>query len=371
MLFTLAMYVTFIFFVATLLIALFLLARKIAVQADDSATGREVDRFRLRLTTLLLEDLDEDQDRREVRARLWRRLYADKIRSCAQDLSSGPFWRRNERRKAVWTILEKIGLEVSGGVTERVTILFEQFGYVDEAIRDLSSRRWWRRVRGCRRLGLMRSQRAFFPLVGLLHDREQIVRETASDALIETIGVERAITPILHNVQVISTWFSIKLSAAILSAGSSACEPLIESLDSHFRSVRRFAVRMLGELKDPAAFPYLLQHMQKMDVATRIACLFSLGKIGDQRVYHELVRHLSDPHPMVRKATVEALGILGSPDALPWLEALMQSDELPVRRAVAAALACLEEPGRSVLQKMARGNDTLVRSLAEEVLDAA
>ena len=371
MLFSLAVHVTLVFFVATLLLALFLLVRKIVVQADDSATGREADRFRPRLTALLLEDLAEDQDRREVRARLWRRVHGQEIGLCAQELSSGPIWRRSERRKAVWSILEKVGLEVSGGVTERVTILLEQFGYVDDAIRDLSSRRWWVRVRACRRLGLMRSQRAFFPLVGLLHDREEIVREAASDALIETIGVDRAIGPILHNIRVISTWFSIKLSAAILTAGSSACEPLIEALDSRFASVRLFAVRMLGELKEPAALPFLLQRIEKMDIRIRIACLLSLGKIGDRSVYQVLLRDLSHPRPQVRKAAVEALGVLGSPDALQWLEPLMLSDELPVRQAVAAALACLEEPGKSVLQKMAERRDPLVRGLAQEILDAA
>lgn len=362
---------TLVFLGITLMLGMFLLIRKIAVRADEAAMEREADRYGRKITDLLLRDLSEEQDRKEVRARLWRRVHAGDISAMNAELSAGPFWRRRERRKAVWLVLEKIGRDVSGGVTERVTNLFEQLGFVEEAIGQLHSGRWWKRARACRRLGFMRSQGALFPLVGLLQDPEEGVREAAADALIDTIGAERAIGPILQNVRAVSDWFSIKLSASILAAGLPALEHLIGTLDSPYSSLRVFAARMLGELRDPAALPALMDRLPKMDHVMKMEALRSLGKIGDQRVYRVLTRYLADSRAQMRIAAVEALGFLGSPEVVWRLEALLLSDELMVRRSAAAVLARLEGPGKNVLQNLASRKDPLVRSLVEEVLDAA
>jgi HEAT repeat protein len=355
----------------TVALGLFLVARKVAVYADQNAIAGATEEYRRRISALLLRDLPDDDDRREVRARLWRRVHAQEIAALADHVASGSRRRRRQRRLAVWTVLQEIERDVSGGMGERLTIIFERLGFVAEAIRELKDRRLYRRAHACRRLGVMRSQQSLFALVGSLQDDEELVRREASDALIEVIGVAQAIGPILQNIRSVSNWFSIRLSAAILSAGSAARDHLVSSLDSPYRSLRVFAARMLGELRDHEALPPLLERLEGMETAVKAEALCALGMIGGESVYPVLVSHLAEDNLRIRAAAVAGLGSLGSPRAAPHLLAVMMSGDLEIRRAAAEALAKLSGAGRQVLEGVASGKDPVGRAIAEEVLDCA
>jgi HEAT repeat protein len=363
--------VTALFLAATVALGLFLVGRKAAVYAGERGIARAAAEYREKITALLMRDLPEWEDRREVRARLWRRMHAAEISALADEIACGSFRRRRQKRNAVWTVLEEIARDVSGAMGDRLTIVFEKLGFVTEAIELLKDRRWWRRAHACRRLGVMRSQQSLFVLVGALHDKEELVRREAADALIEVIGVARAIGPILQNIRSISNWLSIRLSAAILAAGPVVRDHLIASLDSPHRSLRVFAVRMLGELRDPEALPALLERLEGMETASKAESLCALGVIGGESVFPVLVSHLADSNGRIRLAAIEGLGSLGSPLAAPWLRKIILSGDTGIRRAAAEALAQLDGEGRMVLESVAAGDDPVGRAIAEEVLDCA
>jgi HEAT repeat protein len=215
----------------------------------------------------------------------------------------------------------------------------------------------------------MKATEAMIPLVMLFDDEEEDVRVEAVQALIETAGVVGALLPILKNVRYLSTWMSLRLSKEVISAGSVAVPSLLEGLDSQYETIRKFALWMLGELKDHTAVTELLKRLDLYGVDEKALTLLALGKIGDERALDAVVRYTHYPLEQIRIAASSAIGSLGAPTLIPLLEQIILTDWLPVKIAAATALGRLEDEGKQRLQQLLTNEQSLVRSLAEQVLD--
>jgi HEAT repeat protein len=247
------------------------------------------------------------------------------------------------RRTALLGVLVEMSRTLCGDPLRRVGMLYERCGFVRHALRDLRSRRWWIRARACRDLGTMRSRRALYALLDRLHDPADEVRQEASLALVAIVGTGEAMGAILHEVGEINPWFALRLSVAVNSAAAAALEHLVDALFSPSASVRRFAVIVLGEVKDPSTIPDLLQALSSAHVPIRAEILATLGKIGDGRALPELLAGVDHPDSRVRLAALAAIGDLGSPTAAGRLALAVRSAPVEERRAAAASLVRLLE----------------------------
>jgi len=274
------------------------------------------------------------------------------------------------QHEAAQSVLEELSETLSGETRHRITYLFEQFGFVQEEIANLSDRRWWVRGEAARKLGIMRSRQAVVQLVRLLQDRERDVRLSASHSLLDIAGVKGSLHPILQNLTSVTLWMGVLLSKRIIAAGPAAIGPLLSGLESRSVSVRRFAIRMLGELRAPEVIGPIYTRFADMDKVTKILALHTLGRCGDERVLDLILQSTESPEDNIKEAAVMALGYLGSPSTVPRLLNLLLEGRLPVQRAAADALASITPAGKTALTSAATTATGAARALALEALDA-
>jgi HEAT repeat protein len=215
----------------------------------------------------------------------------------------------------------------------------------------------------------MRSRQALPALVKHLHDREKDVRLSASDSLLDIAGVKGALHQVLQNLTTMTLWMGVQLSKRVIAAGPAAIGPLLAGLESPVVSVRRFAIRMLGELRAPEVIGPLYTRFGSLDRETQILALRTLGRCGDEKVLDLLLQNTESQEVSIRTAAATALGYLGAPTAVPRLKQTLQEDRLPVGRAAAAALASIRPAGIHALIAVADAGTGHARALALEALD--
>jgi len=217
----------------------------------------------------------------------------------------------------------------------------------------------------------MRSRRALFALLECLHDPFEEVRQEASLALVGIVGAGEALGPILREVGEINPWFALRLSVAVNTAAAEALDHLLDALDAPAESVRRFAVVVLGEVKDPAAVPDLLASFAHAPAALRAEIVGTLGKIGDARALPQLLAGTVEPEARVRRASIAALGDLGTPAAAERLVGILRSADLEEGRESARALVRLLEPFPEELRAIMHAADPMMSDVLFEALDEA
>jgi HEAT repeat protein len=139
---------------------------------------------------------------------------------------------------------------------------------------------------------------------------------------------------------------------------------------------RRFAVRMLGEMRDSAGVPALLAATAHPDVSVRKGAVYGLRAIGDRGAaprIRALVQTATDRGLL--KGAIAALGALGDAGDAPRLRPLAMHPDASVRVMAAAALAMLgSAEGEDVLLAALDGGDPLAEknaTLALGYLDTA
>ncbi|MDF1555294.1 MAG: HEAT repeat domain-containing protein [Deferrisomatales bacterium] len=135
---------------------------------------------------------------------------------------------------------------------------------------------------------------------------------------------------------------------------------LLGALPSMGAEPRLYALRILGEVGDPAALESLVSSLAQAE--TRAVAAWALGKLGQTAAGPALMAHLSDPLWQVRLEVARALGFLGFQDAGASLDALRSSDPvIPVREWAARSLGLLQ--GTSQTYPDAQGKEVIPGSL--------
>lgn len=175
---------------------------------------------------------------------------------------------------------------------------------------------------------LGRSGRVAVPLLlRALGDRDWRVRKTAVEALVGLGGDE--ITAGLVQRLSAEDNAGARNSAieALVQLGATSVDPLLPLLATRDPDVRKFAVDVLGDIRDARAVPGLIEALRDSDENVRVAAAEALGKLRDQRAVDPLIGCLNAyDQSWLDYAAAEALGEIGDERALgPLIAALGRS----------------------------------------------
>ena len=175
---------------------------------------------------------------------------------------------------------------------------------------------------------LGRSGREAAPLLlDALKDNDWRVRKTAVEALVALGG--REVTQGLVQLLSADDNAGARNSSieALVRLGPQAVDALLPLLSVKDPDVRKFAVDILGDIRDPRSTAHLISGLRDADENVRVAAAEALGKGGDRRAVEPLIVCLSaSDQGWLDYAAAEALGEIGDERALaPLLGALARS----------------------------------------------
>ena len=322
--------------------------------------------YEQKMDPILLEDLPSDSsDPGSLHFRRSVKNLCEPLRLELEDINA---FSRRSHRQALKRVMLGTSRELVGETLARLTQAFQIFGFVDEELRDLGSRRWWVQAKACRNLSLMHAEDATSDLVILLNDDEEDVRTEAAMALVNIAGV-KDLDLLFTNLQRVSVWMFIQLSKAILSMGSSAVPALVDSLKSEYESVKGFSVSMLGEIKDIRASAPLIELAAGAEVELKCKALVAIGKLGNEAGKHILFENLACDNEELRVSAARGLGYLASPEAASFLKEHLLQDRLRVRLEAGRSLTKIDTAGRASLQEAFEEADDVGKKIVFHFLE--
>jgi HEAT repeat protein len=274
-----------------------------------------------------------------------------------------------DRRVVLWTLLEQIRY-VRGRVQERISVAFEDLGFVEEERKKLAHKRWTQRVEGAEKLGRMMSRRPLPELTRLMQDPVPEVRIRAAKAL-GAIGGLEAVASLLGALRDTNRWSALRIGDILGNLGEGAVEPLIQEFPRLPPSARVPAIDILGRLRSHTAVPLLVTLLRDRDENARARAAHSIGVIGDPRGAPDLVAALTDAAWPVRAMAAKALGMVPGNAGITGLQVALADREFWVRSNAAEALRLKGEPGYKALKGLLDGPDTYAAQKAASMLQEA
>lgn len=277
--------------------------------------------------------------------------------------------KRGLHREALKLAIIDFAKDVSGETSDRLVYFSYALGFVDEEIKSLHSRHWWERAQAAHDLGLLRARRAITPLTEALEDSHPDVRIQAMQSLVVLGGVP-SLRSILGRSKNISQWVAIELSIIVMTYKEDAIPYLIEALGSTDQSVVLFCIEMLAEI----GFVSAVEPLRKIardypNTVIRAKAVEALGRLGDERAEELLIQLLKNPMPNLRLKAIEAIGKIGIPSAVPALTERLNEGSLDEKVLAARSIASTGPEGISFLRSMEDTENTLVRDVANQVLE--
>ena len=181
-------------------------------------------------------------------------------------------------------------------------------------------------------LGEIRDDRAIDPLVELLKsDSDSQVRKAAAIAI---SGFDREFD---ENIRAICAVEKEDWSGAI-SFGKASISPLSVAAKSSNKSVKKAALKTLGEIRDPDSLEVLFDIHKNADDEIKMVIDEALGKIKDSRAVDLLISDLDCRSKEIRYSAANALGIIKDRRAVDPLIRILNDEYEWVRQASAKAL---------------------------------
>jgi hypothetical protein len=217
---------------------------------------------------------------------------------------------------------------------------FETNGFVVDAIRELGSRKGWRRARAAYRLGRFGSPAAEQHLVRALGDPRYEVRDAAARAL-GRVGGPTAVAPLLEALEGRRVARGL-VSGALLELPATCDQALSEAIGRESAESRRLVAHVIG-LRGRPAGQALLQGLRDEEPEVRRESALALARVGNALPGAELeLRRLArDRRPWARAAAATALGMLLGDSVAPTLSELAGDEDFWVGYRAAEALTDL------------------------------
>jgi HEAT repeat protein len=210
------------------------------------------------------------------------------------------------------------------------------------------------RIAACLSLGLFKDPGTFDEITNVLLDDPKIeVRQAAANALGNTQH-PKAVPYLLEALHDSYWWYERESAAgdllkAIEKMGSAAVDPLIEALQDKEGAVRKFAVILLGKIKDPRAMEPLAMAQYDLYHEVGSASAEALAGFGAPAI-PLLTEALSHPEMWIRIHAVRALGQMKESQAVSLLLNMLHDPEREVKKQTIISLGTLED--QRVLQTL-------------------
>lgn len=234
-------------------------------------------------------------------------------------------------------ILGRYSRQITGGAEERVAEYFRGSAALAQALRELRSRRAWKRAAAAYRLGDMGCDEAGPPLLAALGDGNRTVRAAAARSL-GRLKVVDAAKPLVEAL--VSGQVPNGVAGEALVGLCPAALPELRAIAEHPRhQLRATAIALLGLVGGSADQSLVVRSLQDPSAEVRAAAAETLTRIGGPPAESALRSTLDDRIPFVRAGAAAALGAIGSREALPRLLEMARADGFRPARAAAQAVA--------------------------------
>ena len=165
------------------------------------------------------------------------------------------------------------------------------------------------RRRAINGMGEAGDKRAIPVLRIALYDRNEVVQQTAAQALITLqygANYMRACRAALYDVERRVRYFAVRQLEQARSV-----DGLIEATYVEDGVVRQIAVWSLGRIRAPQSVPALTDALEDHDLEVRGGAVWALGSLGSSRAVAALLPLLDDPEPVIGRLASDALYKLG------------------------------------------------------------
>jgi HEAT repeat protein len=286
-------------------------------------------------------------------------------------LDGTPLPRTARREPAVLLDLAlRYAAIVRGSEARRIVQCLEEQGIVDDLLVQLEARNAWRRAEAAESLGRLRIERAVPGLITALDDPDEDARTVAARGL-AAVGDPRAITPLARALANPSRWTLSLVAENLMAMGPDVVPPLLDLLSHDEHNVRVSVIRILGEIRDPAATPALVAILLSEDsLNMRAQAAAALGRLGGPVAESALLVAVDDPEWEVRAQAAKALGRIGNPSFAHVLARAMPDVNWWVRVNCAEALVRLGPAGLEQLELLVQHADPYVRDQAAAAMEA-
>jgi HEAT repeat protein len=240
-------------------------------------------------------------------------------------------------------VLGRFSRKLTGAADERIADYFRSGDALAPALRELRSRRAWRRAAAAYRLGDMACAEVAPALLTALDDRTRAVRAAAARSL-GRLGVLDAVKPLVEAL--VSGRVPNGVAGQALVELGPAAVPELRVIAGHPSwRLRATAVALLGLVGDSSDSPLAVGALEDPSADVRAAAAKALGRVGVVAAEPALRRTLDDRIPFVRAEAAASLGVIGSAADLPRLLEMARTDRFRPARAAAQAVARIA-PGR-------------------------
>jgi len=257
-----------------------------------------------------------------------------------------------------------------GSDRERLRRLAEHLGLQSHYLRELRSRRRWRRARAAENLGYFGDSSTVARLRPLLGDPDETVRAVAARALAR-LGGEEAAEALARALADPSELTSLRVAENLQRLGHVAVPYLVSALGSGSRRAQVLAARILGELRAEEGRG-ALRHAATFgqDENVRAQAVLALGKIGHPDDLELIVRCARDRDWPVRAQAANALRMIGDTSTIPLLREMLRDPEWWVRLNASRALAAMGPMGERALADALWDDDRYARDRAAATLES-
>lgn len=236
--------------------------------------------------------------------------------------------------------------------------LYDSLDFLEEDLRELSSKTWWKRAQSLYRLKYVSPKDIKKKLDSLAYDKSHNVRLIALDSLSHFDN-----PPDLNPLklfesfsEILDTFLVMKLLP--LEPSKTFVLPLVESDKSRFR---RIGATLMGQPEEKYFIPLLRKLTTDKEGLVRKKATESLGIIGHEDALEILKRTSQDGKSVVRRASARALGNFPADDSIGTLDRLAEDNNFEVRLSAFNSLSDFGNAGREIIGKHWKENKRLAR----------
>lgn len=241
---------------------------------------------------------------------------------------------------ALADLLGRYSRKVIGEAHAVIAAYFHGSAALSQALRDLRSRRPWRRAAAAYRLGDIGGEEVGPALLAALGDRKREVRAAAARSL-GRVGVKEAALPLVEALVSRRVPYGVA-GQAFVELGPNVVPELHGALRRADPQVRAAALTLLGLVGDARDSAAAAQALEDPSAEVRAAAAVALGRIGMSTVERELRSALADRVPYVRAAAAVSLGLVGAKGTVPQLLEIARTDRFQPARAAAQAVSRID-----------------------------